>query len=105
MDMKSTVREGGQDCQEFAILAKNAANQKDNISNMTSGALIQSALACQAAASKAAVAIQLEKFSDPVCDPKTVIAAGNGMNCLLAIISTDMGKRRKDAISFLSCGS
>jgi len=102
LNMKETVREGGQDCQEFAIFAKNAANQTGPVSNMSSGSLIQSALACQAAASKAAVALQREKFGDPVCDPKTVIASSNGMNSLLAVVSTETAKRKSVASSFLS---
>ena len=74
LNTKHVVKGGAQDCQEFAVLARSAAHKKGPISAVTSGAIIQSALACQAAASKAAVALQREKFGDPVCDPKTVIA-------------------------------
>ena len=78
MHTKHAVREGAQDCQEFAVMARNSAHNKGSVSAVTAGAVIQSALACQAAASKAAVALQRAKFGDPVCDPATVIAAGYG---------------------------
>jgi hypothetical protein len=74
MHTKHVVREGAQDCQEFAIMARDAAHKKGSVSSVTAGAVIQSALACQAAASKAAVALQRAKFGDPVCDPATVIS-------------------------------
>ena len=58
LDTKQVVKGGAQDCQEFAILARSAAHKKGPISTVTSAAIIQSALACQAAASKAAIALQ-----------------------------------------------
>jgi hypothetical protein len=74
LNTKAEVKSGAQDCQEFAVIARAAAHKKGAISGVTAAGVIQSALACQAAASKAAVALQREKFGDPVCDPKTVIA-------------------------------
>jgi hypothetical protein len=101
IDTKGALTEGTQDCQEFAIFANNAARGEGAFSNVTAGAIVQSALACQAAASKAAVAIQREKFADPVCDPGTVIASGNGMNSLVMVISSEITQRREAGIEFL----
>jgi hypothetical protein len=101
MDTKGALNEGGQDCQEFAIFANNAAKANGQVSNVTAGAIVQSALACQAAASKAAVAVQREKFADPVCDPATVIESGNGMNSLVMVISSELTHRREAGIDFL----
>ena len=101
MNTKAALNEGGQDCQEFAIFANNAAKAHGKISNVTAGAIVQSALACQAAASKAAVAIQRVKFADPVCDPATVIASGNGMNSLVMVISSEISQRREAGLQFL----
>jgi hypothetical protein len=87
---KAVVRHGAQDCQEFAVLARNIANKKTPISSVAAGAIIQGALACQAAASKAAIALQRAKFGDPVCDPATVIAGfSNSLNTVAVIIECD----------------
>lgn len=96
MDMKASMKEGAQDCEEFAVFARSAANQSAPVSTQTAGAIIQGALACQAAASKAAVALQRGKFGDPVCDPATVIA-GNSMNSVVALVSC----RRRSVNHFL----
>ena len=102
MNTKAALHEGGEDCREFAIFANNAAAKTHGkISNVTAGAIIQSALACQAAASKAAVALQRAKFADPVCDPATVIASGNGMNSLVMVISSEITQRREAGLEFL----
>lgn len=86
MDMKSAMKEGAQDCEEFAIFARQAANGANTVSEKTAGAIIQGALACQAAASKAATALQRGKFGDPACDPATVIAS-NSMNSVTALVT------------------
>ena len=101
INAKSALNEGGQDCREFAIFANNAAKTNGKISNVTAGAIIQSALACQAAASKTAVALQRAKFGDPVCDPATVIASGNGMNSLVMVLSSEITQRREVGVEFL----
>jgi hypothetical protein len=71
---KDIIKHGADDCQEFAILARNLGQKPGAISQLSGGSVIQSALACQAAASKAAVALQRAKLGDPVCDPKTVFS-------------------------------
>jgi hypothetical protein len=71
---KTAVKDSAQDCQEFAVLARHAVHKGGPISAVAAGGIIQNALACQAAASKAAIALQRANFGDPVCDPKTVIA-------------------------------
>lgn len=101
MDTKGVLRDGGQDCQEFAIFANNAAKANGKVTSLTAGAIVQSALACQAAASKAAVAVQRDKFADPVCDPATVIASGNGMSSLVMVMASENSQRRGEMNRFL----
>lgn len=98
MDLNASMKEGAQDCQEFAIFSRAAANQNTPVSAQTAGAIIQGALACQAAASKTAAALQRTKFGDPVCDPHTVIASHN-MSSVTALISCN--DRRKVHASFI----
>lgn len=102
MHVKHTIKDSAQDCEEFSIMAHDAANKPGLLSSTTAGAIVQSALACQAAASKAAIALQRTKFGDPVCDPGTVMQKGSAMNSLLAIVSGSAEKRRLDASAFLA---
>lgn len=99
LNTKHEIKAGAQDCQEFAVLARAAAHKKGPVSAVTGAAVIQSALACQAAASKAAVALQREKFGDPVCDPKTVIA---GHSDALAKVGVIVACGTKDRSSRLA---
>ena len=99
MNTKAVVREGAQDCQEFAVFARDAANK--GLSNVAAGATIQSALACQAAASKAAVALQRGKFGDPVCDPATVIAGNTNIGTVGYIVACTMKNHEMQVRRFL----
>lgn len=99
LDIKSTIKDTAQDCEEFSIMAHDAAVKGAPVSAATAGAVIQSALACQAAASKAAIALQRGKFGDPVCDPATVMQNSASMNSLIATAS--MENRRISANEFL----
>ncbi len=101
LHVKHTIKDTAQDCEEFSIMAHDASNKPGPVSATTAGAIIQSALACQAAASKAAVALQRGKFGDPVCDPLTVMEKANSMNSLLAVVSGTAEKRRLEANNFL----
>ena len=83
---KDIIKHGANDCQEFAILARTLGQKPGAISQLAGGSVIQSALACQAAASKAAVALQRAKFGDPVCDPKTVFSSSVDVTMTLCAI-------------------
>ena len=101
MNTKSVIRDGAQDCQEFAIMSKTAASKHGPVSAVGAGAIIQSALACQAAASKAAVALQRAKFNDPVCDPATVMAGNASMTTVGIVVSCGESQRRSQINHFL----
>lgn len=92
LDPVRAVKEGAQDCQEFAIFARDGAHK--GFSNLSAGAIIQGALACQAAASKAAVALQRAKFGDPVCDPATVIAGNTEIASVGVVVACGSEQRR-----------
>ena len=98
---KDTIRDGAQDCVEFSVMARHAAHSGGKISGVTAGAIIQNALACQAAASKAAIALQRSNFGDPVCDPKTVIAGCTSMATLSALVSCSTEQKALKFSSFL----
>ena len=98
---KTTIKDGAQECQEFAVMARQAAHKDGPISGLIAGGIIQNALACQAAASKAAVALQRANFGDPVCDPKTVIAGYTSMAAVGVICSCTNQQRFLNFSAFL----